>query len=377
MTLEEELPRLFDELANDHTVGSPHAHRNGVVVEPIPARRRSPILARIAVAATLVVVVGVGGLVVLQTGGTDSGDLVPAVSNTLSDIEPPASTLDSDPAVLPETSAPIPDLESTIANAVGLDELDIPPWFASRSIAPSCGTWAGETAGQSNDRTPLDCFSSAIANDERAQIVTVHAGDDLRVARWIVTLGTGPFEAEQFAVDSLVVDERAGTTRWFETRCVEGYFVDGRLVGDFVVGRDQLDELDPSGTTVTDNGDVLEMPGPDDRMQLQPCKGPVDVDRPVVTPLEATGLRVDDQGSSEVARLPGFNEAGEYDLTVVPSWTPVGDAERIIGFINTDALNSPPPPQADGSSTSPVIYADDGTTRVGQFGPDGRPTLDS
>ena len=104
-----------------------------------------------------------------------------------------------------------------------------------------------------------------------------------------------------------MVDERAGTTRWFETRCVEGLFVDGRLVGDFAVDRNMLDQLDPSGTIVTDNGDHLDMPGPDDRMQLQPCNGPTVVDRPFVTPLEATGTHIGDQ-STNTARFPGHNE---------------------------------------------------------------------
>lgn len=340
-----------------------------------PARR-----ARIALlaAAALVAVVGVGGLLMLPTRGTDSDDIVPAVSNTLSDPEPTATTPDPDPTtVVTAAPEPSPDVEATIADALGLDELAVPRWFAARSIAPGCGAWVSDTVDPSNGPASLDCFSAAIANNERAEIVTVHAGDGLRVARWIVTVGTGPFEAEQFAVDSLVVDERAGTTRWFETRCVEGDFVDGRLVGDFVVGRDQVAQLDPSGTIVTDTGEVVELPGPDDRMQLAPCSEPVGVDPPVVSPLEATGLRIGDQGSP-VGRIQGLNEVGQYDLTIVPSWTPVGDAGGVIGFARTGTLDLPPSaPQADGSTNTPIIiYADDGTTRIGQFGPDGRPTLD-
>ncbi len=167
--------------------------------------------------------------------------------------------------------------------------------------------------------------------------------------------------------------------RWFETRCVEGEFVGGRLVGDFIVDRDLVDELDPTGTIVTDNGEVLELPDPDERSQLQPCNGPTIVDRPIVTPFEATGLRIGDE-TGPVARPAGFNEIGEYDITLAPSWIPVGstDAPGVIGFILSDALEFPPSPDdTDFYDQFTVIYADDGVTRLGEFGPDGSPTLDT
>lgn len=183
--------------------------------------------------------------------------------------------------------------------ALALSELDEPTWFSTRTDAPTCGLVSGETSAPEpwSDHPSIDCFSTAVENNERAELVTVHTGNDRRVARWIVSLGPGPSGIERFEVASVVVDEGAVTNRWFETRCVEGEFVGGRLVGDFIVDRDLVDELDPSGTIVTDNGDVLELPDPDERSQLQPCNGPAIVDRPVVTPFEATGLRIGDESA--------------------------------------------------------------------------------
>lgn len=335
--------------------------------------------ARWILPAASVAVVAAGLVGMLSVTTSDSG----TTPNDTAGLPSTTDIVGSSPtAPLVTTAAPLPaEIDTSITDALGLESLDIPPWFATRTIAPSCGTWVGETTtGQSDDEAPLDCFSTAVANDERAEIVTVHAGDDLRVARWIVTLGPGPYDAEQFEVASLVVDERAGATRWFETRCVEGYFVEGRLVGDYLVGREYVDQLDPSGTTVTDSGEVVHLPGPDDRGPLQACHGPVVVDRPAVTPFAATGMRIGDQSDSRVVRFLGYNEVGEYDRTVMASWIPVGanDPVRVIGFIRSDALDAPPPPpETAGASTPEVIYADDGITRIGQFGSDGRPALDN
>ncbi len=367
---------------------APHLDSTWTVPDPAePNATRTRKGWMLAAASVVVVTAGLVGVIsVSRNDGngvapTDSAlGPAPSVSASSSPTGPPTTM----PAVA-TSSVPVTTVEpqatglaAPIAEAIGVDGLELPPWFSARTTAPSCGTWVGDTApSQSDDLAPLDCFSTAIANDERAQIVTVHTGDDLRVARWIVALGIGPAEAEQFEVASLVVDDRAGTTRWFETRCVEGLFVDSRLVGDFVVDRDMLDQLDPSGTSVTDNGDVVELPGPDDRTQLQPCSGPTVVNRPFVTPLEATGTRIGDRGS-DTERLPGYNEVGEYDLTVVPSWTPVGagDPVYVIGFVQTE-MPYPLSPSTAGSNDPVMIYADDGITRVGQFGPDGRPALDT
>jgi len=271
--------------------------------------------------------------------------------------------------------------EARIADDVGLAELDVPTWFSTRTEAPSCGTVVGETSASEpwSNHPSLDCFSTAIESDERAQLGTVHINDELRVARWIVALGSAPSGAERFGVASLVVDERAGTTQWFEMRCVEGEFVAGRLVGGFMLRPDLVGELDPSGTIVSDNGDVLELPDPDARSQLQPCNGPTVVDRVFVTPFEATGVEIGDKPDAAF-RFPGFNEVGEYDITVVPSWEPVAGAETggVIGFVRSDALEVPPSPDAvESGEQFAVIYADDGVTRLGQFGPDGFPNLGS
>ena len=87
MTLEEELPRLFNELANDHTVGSPPQLDGGDVFKPSPPRSR--MLVGLAAAASVAALVG--GLVVLS-----SRDAEPAASD-----QPSLST-----STLPATATP-------------------------------------------------------------------------------------------------------------------------------------------------------------------------------------------------------------------------------------------------------------------------------
>lgn len=267
-----------------------------------------------------------------------------------------------------------------LTGPITIDALPFPAWFERRTTAPTCGYFTPQVEVRFDREVdqPLVCMADAIAGGEPAELVTVHVGDELRVARWIVSIGPSPQGTPQFEVASLVVDLRAGTTRWVEPRCVEGELVDGRLVGDFVVGRDQVDELDPSGTVVTEDGEVLTLPEPDERNQVQPCNGPQKVERPAVTPFEATGLRVGDIGP-EAARFPGSNEVGEFDLTIERSWTPVAtsDSPEVVGFIRETGLTALPPPDDARFPDPPVvIYADDGVTRVGEFGPEGAAVLD-
>jgi hypothetical protein len=259
------------------------------------------------------------------------------------------------------------------ATPIEVAPLAFPDWFADRTAASPCGYLSQRVDDDisSGDRRALACMADAIDRGEPAELVTVHVGNDLRVARWIVTIGAGQFE-----VASLVVDLRDATTRWAETRCVTGELVDGRLVGEFIVDRDVVDRLDPSGTTVTDDGQILELPSPDDRQQLQPCYSPQTVVGPTVTPFESTGLRVGDTGSSG-SRPLDLNELGEFDPSMAGSWAPVGlvNDEGVIGFARFDDLYFPRPPSEFGESDR-TIYGDDGVTRVGEFGPDGFAVLD-
>lgn len=272
------------------------------------------------------------------------------------------------------------DRFAPLTEPITVEPLPFPAWFQQRTPAPDCGYFSSpvDDPGPPETRLPLGCMADAIENGETAELVTVHVGDGLRVARWIVSLGPSPQGTPQFEVASLVVDLREGTTRWAETRCVEGDLVDGRLVGDFIVDRDRLDQLDPSGTVVSDDGTVVDEPGPDDRGSLQPCNGPQRVERPDVSPFEATGLRTGDVGSP---RFADFNEVGEYDVTVVTSWMPVGlvDVDGVIGFLRSDSLEFPPSPEesVEFDEQFRVIYADDGVTRIGEFGPEGSAILDS
>lgn len=272
------------------------------------------------------------------------------------------------------------DRVEPMTEPITVDPLTFPAWFDDRTAAPTCGYFTPqiEKRFEREFDQPLACMADAIEDEERAELVTVHVGDEMRVARWIVSIGPSPQGTPQFEVASLVVDLRTGTTRWAETRCVEGFLVDGRLVGDFIVGRGQVDQLDPSGTIVTDSGEVLTQPGADERNQLQPCNGPQRVERPFVTPVEATGQRIGDVGPTS-GRFPGSNEVGEYDITIVRSWDPyaLADDPAIVGFVPSLDLEFPPPPDS-GEPDEPdrTLYADDGVTRVGEIGPDGAAVLD-
>ena len=262
------------------------------------------------------------------------------------------------------------------------DPLPFPAWFEKRTDAPTCGFRGrriadDEVADTGFDERSRRCMEDAIEGGSRAELVTVTAGDDLRVSRWIVSLGPSLFGTEQFEVASLVVDLRAGTTRWAETRCVEGEFVDGRLVGEYIVDREFVDQLDPSGTTVTDDGEVLQLPGPEDRGALQPCNGPQRVEHPFVTPFGATGIRIGDVAQRPL-RFSGLNEVGAFDMTIEPSWEPAGHVESpgVIGFVRSVGLVALPGPDDPNFAEGPVvIYADDGVTRIGEFG-DGGAVLD-
>lgn len=267
-----------------------------------------------------------------------------------------------------------------LTEPIDVEPLPFPEWFDRRTQAPSCGYYTPQVEVRSDRDVPqpLVCMADAIEDEERAELVTLHFGDEMRVARWIVSIGPSPQGTPQFEVASLVVDLRTGTTRWAETRCVEGFLVDGRLVGDFIVGRGQVDQLDPSGTVVTDSGEVVIQPGPDERGQVQQCNGPQRVERPFVTPFEATGQRIGDVGP-EAVRFPGVNEVGEYDVTIVRSWDPVALAGEpgIVGFIPSESLEFLPPPDG-GEPPDPdrTLYDDDGVTRVGEFGSEGAAILD-
>lgn len=97
MNPERELPDLFDELADSHSVGAPPPLR--APEHPVPLHRDSRRSVRTVVAAAACIVLVVGGLVAVNSRGTDVG---------------PADSPTPDPTTSPVTDAP----PSTIREAV-------------------------------------------------------------------------------------------------------------------------------------------------------------------------------------------------------------------------------------------------------------------
>jgi hypothetical protein len=103
VSIEEELPRLLNELADDHVVGPPPGLEQHVVRASRRNRARPALLTAALVAACSVVVVG--GLVAI---GTRDGDPAPAIPPPATDDSqsdsPVASTPTSDPTVVDTTT---------------------------------------------------------------------------------------------------------------------------------------------------------------------------------------------------------------------------------------------------------------------------------
>ncbi len=98
MSIEEELPRLFDELADDHIVGPPPKLVRDIGSTASSARARPALRATAAVAACSVVLIG--GLVAIGTRNNDSAPLnspntTPSASSQLGTSIPSAPATDS------------------------------------------------------------------------------------------------------------------------------------------------------------------------------------------------------------------------------------------------------------------------------------------
>ncbi len=98
MTLEDELPRLFDELADHHVVGSPPSLSAGGSLVAEPAQRRTSSFAWVAAAACLLLMVG--GLAVLaqRDSAPATSDVAPTSTPTPSATNP--STVGADTATI-------------------------------------------------------------------------------------------------------------------------------------------------------------------------------------------------------------------------------------------------------------------------------------
>lgn len=95
------------------------------------------------------------------------------------------------------------------------------------------------------------------------------------------------------------------------------------------------------------------------------------------TPFEATGLRVGDIIDPEGVP-PGLGDDGQFDMTLVSDWVPVGRDGVVIGFVRkVDSHRVPPPPTDPLQKQEPNIIYDDNGQPIGQLGPDGFPVLDT
>ena len=99
MTLEDELPGLFHELADAHTVGQPPELRDDLLVRSTPQQSPRRSRALIGLAAAACIALGVGGLVILSGRNTD-----PAVSD-----QPAVVTSTMPPNSTPPTTSPLPN----------------------------------------------------------------------------------------------------------------------------------------------------------------------------------------------------------------------------------------------------------------------------
>ncbi len=97
MTLEDELPDLFHELADAHTVGNPPGLGDGLVdASPSLSPQRSRTLIGLTAAC---IALGVGGLVILSGRNTN-----PTVSD-----QPTVTTSTMPPDSTPPTTSPLPN----------------------------------------------------------------------------------------------------------------------------------------------------------------------------------------------------------------------------------------------------------------------------
>ena len=116
MTIQEELPRLFNELANDHAVGSPPRLDSGDAFESSSPRSR----VLVGLAATASVTALIGGLVILSS--RDGDPPTPATQPTQVS-SPPATTSPT----APDNSGPIKTRPSPAGEPTSFPVLDDPP----------------------------------------------------------------------------------------------------------------------------------------------------------------------------------------------------------------------------------------------------------
>ena len=133
MTLEDELPHLLDELANDHAVGLPPALEAADATTPAPRSWRSPIL--VATAAAACVALLIGGLVVIARRDNNSAVIgQPATSLASKSTLPPTTAISNTPTSVASTQTPSSTTAPASASPRRLSRDGIPQlaWLVDR-----------------------------------------------------------------------------------------------------------------------------------------------------------------------------------------------------------------------------------------------------
>ena len=248
MTLEEELPRLFDELANHHTVGAPPQLDASSSFQQPPTPQRPRVMVGLAAAATVGVLVG--GLVFLSGRGERT-------QNEPTD----ASASAADGSLQPVTTLPeMDDLDPTPVTVAGTaptvwfrvaPDLDV-AWYAPPDgSTPSMFCWRTPVGGDCQpDEAPslvvvptagdqtLVIAAGAASQDVQIQlddgsglsapIITTQTDSDLGVARFELPAGTSIVSTQVVAAGS-------------------------DLSGD-------PEPVDVAGATLPPSGDLIEVP---------------------------------------------------------------------------------------------------------------------
>ncbi len=248
MTLEEELPRLFDELAADHTVGSPpQLDASGSFKQP-PSPQRPRVLVGLAAAA--IVGVLVGGLVILSDRDERGQDEPADASASAADgsLEPVATLPDMDD--LDPTPITIAGTAPTVWFRVAPD-LDV-AWYApTDGSTPSMFCW----------RTPVgdDCQP-----DEAPSLIVVPTAGDQTL---VIAAGAASQEVQIQLDDGSGLSAPIITTQTVIDLGVARFELpDGKsIVSTQVVaaGSDLSGDPEPvdvAGATLPPSGDLIDVP---------------------------------------------------------------------------------------------------------------------
>lgn len=248
MNLEEELPRLFDELAADHAVGSPPRLDAGVSFKRQRSAQRPRVLVGLAAAA--IVGVLVGGLVILSGRGDRGQDEPANASSSAADgsLEPFATLPDLDD--LDPTPVTIAGTAPTVWFRVAPD-LDV-AWYApTDGSTPSMFCWRTPVGDECQPDEAPSLIVVPTAGDQTLVIATGAASQEVQIQ-----LDDGSGLSAPIITTQSVID--LGVAR-FElpdgTSIVSAQVV---AAGSDLSG--DAEPVDVAGATLPPSGDLIDVP---------------------------------------------------------------------------------------------------------------------